>query len=400
MAARLRLLLVLIYCGQLDKVIHFQQLSSCLSLLQCDKPQLEDGNTIGPKRETIESSLGEMGYQWEEHLKRCRFVDALRPSLFLDHLRAFQLLSRNEQEELQQLSETERSVRLIGTILPQKGKGSFEKFCNILCFVENQSHIVSEILKVQSIPLPVVHASFQLNENKIDQSLSFVPLKKKRLKEGSSDLESISIQAKPSYDCSATFVFRKEDQKKVKCWEQSICDMCRQCFNILQENVKFLYSFPPADQLDPTFFADLHHKLVVIQLNGVAPDLVQKHKAQLDSHIAFFMGVSEDRFLYAGVAQGSSFVLFQMQLDTYFRLFTALTVEAQCMSFYRMLKQTFPELAVAKFRLGGLPPIEVINSGVSMEKVLMGKGEFSVIVCVFICVCVFVHTYMDACTCV
>ena len=48
---------------------------------------------------------------------------------------------------------------LVSTILPQKGKGSFEAFCTVLIKEEQQRHIVSEILKVETVDLLPVHSA-------------------------------------------------------------------------------------------------------------------------------------------------------------------------------------------------------------------------------------------------
>ena len=322
----------------------------------------------------------EVDSEWKELLKHCLpdLLAALRPSLFLDQLRGSSLLSQEEHTDLQEdsLSETDRSDRLVITILPRKGKGSFEIFCKILCNVENQNHIVSEILKVQNPFSLSTCAAVPLSGETIGQSDSSETFKRKRVHERSSDSSHSkrwSVEAKIR---SATFIFRKKDKETVKNWKESIRKMCRKCYKISKKNVKFVFSLPPAGQVDLQFFGDTVNKIAVIHLVGVAPYRVESHKGRFVSFVADFMNVTEDHIHYKGATKGSSLVLFQMRMDDYFRLFFALTVEARCIALYQTLKWTFPELVGVKFRLGGLPAVELSNFGVRLERVLMDEGRF------------------------
>ncbi|XP_062510250.1 uncharacterized protein LOC134186336 isoform X3 [Corticium candelabrum] len=339
--------------------------------------QQKDG-TSGSTVEATTPSKEEVDSEWKQRLKHCHsdLIAALRPCLFLDHLRGSNILSQEEHTELQEeaVSETDRSDRLL-CILSCKGKGSFEAFCKILCNVEKQNHIVSEILKVQNPSLLPIDANRPLSGETIGQSDSSETLKRKRPHESSSDPPcSKSLRADERIP-SATFIFRKIDKENVKNWKESIREMCRKCYKIAKENVMFLYSFPPAGNVDPKFFGDTVNKIAVIHLVGVAPDRVERHRSRLVSFVADFMDVKEDHIHYKGATGCSSLVLFQMRMDDYVRLFSVLAVEEQCIALYQTLKWIFPELLGVKFRLGGLPPVELINLGVSMERVLMDKGS-------------------------
>lgn len=122
--------------------------------------------------------------EWDE-LVVPRFpavVAALRPLLLLDHLRACRLLNATEFAELQResLSELDRSRRLVNTMLPGKGKGSFAKFCRVLHDVESQRHIVTEILKLQGEGSPptvnaVVFASESLQDASVQERRGLLP---------------------------------------------------------------------------------------------------------------------------------------------------------------------------------------------------------------------------------
>ncbi|XP_062506418.1 uncharacterized protein LOC134182991 [Corticium candelabrum] len=333
--------------------------------------QEEVGNTSRSTVEATASSLEEMDSQWEEQLKHCSadVIAALRPTLLLDHLRAFKLLSPDEHRELQQMpSEAERSERLVSTILPQKGKGSFNTFCHILCCVEKQNHIVSKILKVHNVSLSPIHVE------KISHPDSYEPPRKKQHVEGFTDLGSTSSQPRELCDHernrSATLYFKKKDEETVKPFEARIKELCQACFKIPQDRVLFFYTLPPAGQR-VIFYGDSVYKPAVLHLDQVSPDLVEKEKSRLVSFVANLIQVTKDGIYFTEVVKSSCLVLFQMRLDVYLRLFSALTMEAQCIAFHQSLKQTFPELVVAKFRLGGLPPIEVIST----ERILKEEGS-------------------------
>ena len=113
------------------------------------------------------STLSEAGSHWDQLKPRHPdIIKQLRPSLFLNELRADGLLTREECLQLQQesMSEADRSDMLVSTMLPQKGKGSFEAFCKILNNEEKQKHVVSKILKVPSEALLSVY----INESPIN----------------------------------------------------------------------------------------------------------------------------------------------------------------------------------------------------------------------------------------
>ena len=88
--------------------------------------------------------------EWEE-LVDPRFADivkCLQPCLVMDGLRSRGLLSRQEFDELGSLpTELHRSRELINNILPRKGPGSLDKFCDVLLKVPGQAYIVTEFIR-------------------------------------------------------------------------------------------------------------------------------------------------------------------------------------------------------------------------------------------------------------
>ena len=324
--------------------------------------------------EAVASSLAETESPWER-LTRSHLdvLSAWRPSLFLDRIRAAGILNQQEHQELQKasLTERDRSHRLV-KILPKKGRKSFETFCNVVSSVEGQSLIVSE-MKLQIVPLSSVHASEVTScDEQIDQSCES-PKKKKLIEDSGLPGDLHNKKTIPT----ATFLFRETDQDFVKCWEKPIKDLCRECFEIEDDDVVFLNSLPPDGQLIPktaTFMGDSDYKVAVLQLNGVSPRLVQKHKDRLVSVIAGFLNVKEDLIYFMEVIKGSSLVLLKIRLDAYFSLFAVLGMKEKCGALFSKLKEIFPGLVVAKFRLGGLPSIQLTK--LTSIPILTNKGKY------------------------
>ena len=78
-------------------------------------------------------------------------VEKLQPSLFLDHLRGANLVTREEYSSLLKdtLSESQRARTLVNDLLPRKGEDSLDKFCSILLKIPGQAHIVKNIIKYE-----------------------------------------------------------------------------------------------------------------------------------------------------------------------------------------------------------------------------------------------------------
>ncbi|XP_062513474.1 uncharacterized protein LOC134189251 [Corticium candelabrum] len=262
-----------------------------------------------------------------------------------------------------------------------KGKGSFEAFCKILNNEEKQKHVVSKILKVSSEALLSVHISEspiitkQTVESEDHGKIS--SSRKQSRVEPTPDMESLSTKSKnlrvDETIRSATFTFRKEDEERIKPWENLLIAMCQQCFKMLEDDVIFLYCLPSVGQ-KVTFYGDVDYKLAVFQLDDVAPSLISKHKSRLISHIAGFLKVKKNLIHYLEVLDGSALVLFRIEMSAYVRLLAAPAMEAQCIAFYQTLKQTFPKLVAVKFKLGGLPTIPLTNAGIKIQGV-MSKEE-------------------------
>ncbi|XP_062507850.1 uncharacterized protein LOC134184229 isoform X2 [Corticium candelabrum] len=323
--------------------------------------------------EALTSSLAEKESQWEK-LTRSHpdVLSALRPSLFLDRIRAAGILNQQEHQELQNksLTERDRSHRLVN-ILHEKGSKSFETFCDVVSFVEGQSLIISE-MKLQIVPLSSGHASEVTScDEQTDQSCES-PKNKKFIEHSSMPGDLYNKKTIPT----ATFIFRETDQNIVKLWEKTIRKLCQECFEIEDDDVVFLNSLPPDGQSFPktaTFMGDSDYKVAVLQLNGVSPHLVQKHRDRLVSLIAGFLKVKKDLIHFLEVIEGSSLVLLQIRLDAYLSLFAALGMKTQCRALFSKLKEAFPGLLMAKFRLGGLPSIQLINTGRSSIQIVSNK---------------------------
>lgn len=88
--------------------------------------------------------------KFEVVVARClhRIVSTLRCSQLQDHLRAELLINREEYSLLSSLpTEEQRARLLLHEILPKKGPGTYETFCQVLLRVSGQEHIVWNILE-------------------------------------------------------------------------------------------------------------------------------------------------------------------------------------------------------------------------------------------------------------
>lgn len=68
-------------------------------------------------------------------------VRLMCPSHFLPSLHAKRLIRFDEYESLCQLDEGEQTSRLLISILPRKGLGSYDTFVDILRHTEGQEHL-------------------------------------------------------------------------------------------------------------------------------------------------------------------------------------------------------------------------------------------------------------------
>ncbi|XP_062513471.1 uncharacterized protein LOC134189247 [Corticium candelabrum] len=168
--------------------------------------------------------------------------------------------------------------------------------------------------------------------------------------------------------------YLKEDEERIKPWEDVIVAMCQRCFKMLEDDVMFYYCLPSVGQ-KVTFYGDVDYKLAVFQLDHVAPSVVSKYKSRLISHIAGFLEVKKGLVHYLEVLDGSAVVLFRIEMIAYVRLLSSPAVEAQCITFYQTLKQTFPKLVAVKFKLGGLPTIQLTNVGIKIQGVMSKEGS-------------------------
>ena len=91
--------------------------------------------------------------KWEQYVtpNLTQLVKKLKPSSLLENLRECGLLTPEDVNSLRHGCSTEqdRTRKLLYDILPYKGNDSFDRFCNVLSNVEEQAHIVTEVLEVE-----------------------------------------------------------------------------------------------------------------------------------------------------------------------------------------------------------------------------------------------------------
>lgn len=284
-------------------------------------------------------------------------VKQLRPTLFLDRLRASNLINREDYSKLMsENSEENRSRKLLNDILPRAGKSSLDTFCKLLLRVEGQKHIVTEII---CWPEGGATDNTQSQEQTLRARQS-TRSQRRKWPEHSAESRSPCKQHKTE-DTSkgATFWFKSENEAEVRPTECSVRQLCFQCFKIPEEQVEFLFDEKPG--LGHPFYGDLKNKLAVLQVYGVDPALVEKHKSRLVNWLAEFLNTSPSRIHFLEVLEGSSFIVLRLDIDVYIALLCEFGVAKRRAELHSQLQKVLPGLEEAVFVLGGLPPLRLIS---------------------------------------
>lgn len=299
---------------------------------------------------------------WTRHVDRHfhTIVQTLRPSLILDHLRSNGLLNREEYSQLQEMThECDRSRRLINTMLPSKGPGSLKTFCQILLSVQGQEHIVTDIIgREQAGDGPHVTAV-----SATTPPFVVVPLERKRKQQDDycdAPVPSGSKQLKSEAPKGATFWFKEEDRKRVEReLKGSILLMCEDFFGITEDDVEFLYDNKPGSRFP--FYGDLQSKIAVLDVFGVEPAKMKQHLYRLIRSMASCLKVNVKQIHCLEVLDGSTFIVFSLPREIYSSLLLALADRRQRVQLDEVLQRALPKGCRAVYRLGGLPPMEVIT---------------------------------------
>ena len=331
----------------------------------------------------------EIDTEWENVVTPCftAVAESLRPSLLLNGLRQVRLITATECEQLEHenFTEAQRSRKLLNSFLPQKGKGSFQKFCEVLLAVEGQRYIVRDILKVGSVGATpttncvpdLSHALIKMTDVKQEEetrpegtagttdhpvggirniTASDHPLESSHMSlDGISNLEnsvemtsmltSFQKSSEDETNTGVTFYFRKEDKRAVKPMEDGIRSICEQWFGISNKAVLFVYGFVPVpvDRGTPVYL-DARCKLAAIQMYGVEQKRVRSNNKRLVVCIADILQVPISYVRFSDVAKSSCLVVLVIQLAAYLNLLCALGDEVICTKLYQALQQIFPEL--------------------------------------------------------
>ena len=290
-------------------------------------------------------------------------LEKFRPSIFLDHIRKAGLITQKEWKVLQkERLERDRSLKLLCAILPTKGKGSLEKFCQIIGDVDSKQLT----LFTKSSNSHEEHSTMLSDEGCLESAEhikgSYPSGRKRKKSPNRSQEETLHcVHAKRLQDDTregATFCFRKKDEENVKSVEVFIRSMCFKCFGIAKEDIIFLFEGESAGS-GYVFYGDLKDKVAVLHMYGVEPSIVQRYETCLITFLADTIGVGADLIHFLEAKHGTTFVLFSIQIKAYLRLVCALGETRQRHTLGSSLKQMFPEMHKATFRLGGLPEIQV-----------------------------------------
>ena len=284
-----------------------------------------------------------MSDDWQKYVvpHLVTLVKILQPSCLLDHLRADDLLSREDCATLTKSYQTDesRSRALLDEILPRKGPDAFTKFCSILQSVQGQEHVAELIQGKRSVA----------------QAASCRECVERK--------RSLSDNAKQIRDASklamSTFCFRQEHKAIVKEREDTLRAMCSTFFGVAEDEVVFVYRNKPA-----LCYSDTSSKLATLILHGVQPDLVQSNRDRMIECVVAFLEdgggkkVNRERIELLSVTPGSSVIVFRFSFEIYFQFLCTLGSPKYTM-LGASLRKLFSNLESAEFRIGALPPIDL-----------------------------------------
>ena len=217
----------------------------------------------------------------------------LQPSLLMDKLRSRHLLTRPEYSELTSLdTELKRSQRLVNDLLPAKGPGSLNRFCQVLREVPGQEHI-AELIQNQSVAgdtsaktagtdarstAPQKTDDLQLGSNSKESSRD-----RKRKHSPAGEYGVASQIARSAEMKTATFYFDEKHRSFIqKCLEVKIKAVCKDGFGIDEDNVliafldleEYVANLPTPVNSDIPVCCDIETKLAVLEVSGVEPEQV------------------------------------------------------------------------------------------------------------------------------
>ena len=251
--------------------------------------------------------------EFEQFVVPCyvALVNALRPSLLLDHLRQARLISGPEYRELQAASsEEDRSRRLLDDILPRKEKGAYRKFCEVLLAVQDQKYIVAAILegkgpRIQSCQRQKDDDELPSVLQRSPTTVSPLPLRSNTNHCSSSSAE---VQESPSRTLAifcagevgggstkaATFFFKPECYSLIQANEfagDMMKNLCEQCLGVEREKVVFVQgdvkSFLKAKGYAVN--CDIDTLLAVLIVYGIEQKQLDINRHNLESAIAVML---------------------------------------------------------------------------------------------------------------
>ena len=401
---------------QTDKQPHIyaKLFPDSLSSEQDQRAQQLDGSNESVSRRAHEFEAAArsdpIGYaQWEKVVipHRQTLLDALRPTLLLDRLRAAHLLTQREYDQLQQESGTERDRprKLLDNILPCKME-SLKKFCRVLQVVEGQQHLVPEILRLHvsvgtahHLEVKQIDDSYPGNMsttlNSSEKQASTLDLQQATVEQASrtarkEEQESL-FSAKQRKTDRVAFFFKPELLGCIKDLKAAVRSMCAECFGISKEKVLFASAETTEmierwkeDDVNHPVYVDSKSLLLVLLVEGINPnDILEAHRSQLQlfivEHLKDYdpdLEISGCKFIEV-LPYNSSFIyiVLQLSINLFVHLLFALSERAMLRVMSNSLRKILPEATMAVLRLGGLPPLQLFNGQANAQNL---EHRFSV----------------------
>ena len=321
----------------------------------------------------------------------------VRPTLLLDDLRWYSILTEEEYKQLQQgsLTESERSHRLLHDILPSKSKGSVTVFCEVLDQIEGQKHLLKGETEATSLgkvtEVEVVGQSHRSRPNGNGAASKEDLLPRTEHMDGQQGMASVLNQDVPSTSkkrkqCStscppstvshrnfATFFFKPELEELIAPMENLIGSMCAASFGIEKKFIMCAYTkmadlYPILKGWGHPCFMDLDSKLAVLVVHGtkqpvdtdtrkILEGLIVTHLQKINPNLELPPGECS----VVEIITGSSFILLSLSMNLYISLLCVLGNKELRTELSRLLKEALPGSNKAIFRLGGLPPLVLFN---------------------------------------
>jgi hypothetical protein len=329
--------------------------------------------------------------EWEEKVipHFDKLVECLRPTLIMDTLRARRLINKKDYSTLGSLStEQERSQKLLHDILPSKGPGTLDSFCDTLLDVDGQEYVVTKFLRKQEtrggsdsfsdrLQSGTSLSASSTSGNLASQANIGQRKRKRKLCTSSShEKDQPSFVAKhlptakfKSKVKTASFFFTKEHHASLTPnVKEAIISLCHECFGIDKTAFAAVPSVEAFIRELCPVYVDADSKLAVLILYGIKDEQVDKHRDNLEQCIITFLqmlnpklNLPSDSTKVLEIITNCLFFVMCFTKEAFLALLCAMAYKEERSLLSEKLQDLFPQSSQAVLRIGGLPPLDLFN---------------------------------------